>query len=181
MGDKNVRYNSGMKTIITIGSVSTPDGRFIAARSDQGIGRLTYPSEPPDACADWVARWSPQAHLVYDDAAFADLAAQLTAYLTGALRVFDLPLDLRGTPFQCMVWRALLTIPYGEVRSYGVLAAMLGNPRAARAVGAANGANPLPILVPCHRLIGANGALVRYGGGLALKRRLLDLEQGVGV
>ncbi len=104
------------------------------------------------------------------------LAEQLNAYFAGALRVWTVPLDLRGTPFQLRVWRAVLAIPYGEVRSYSEIATAIGQPRAVRAVGAANGANPIPILVPCHRLIGKDGSLIKYGGGLALKRRLIELE-----
>jgi methylated-DNA-[protein]-cysteine S-methyltransferase len=107
-----------------------------------------------------------------------EAAAQMRAYFEGRLRSFDLPLDPHGTPFQLRVWERLRSIPYGETRSYGWLAASLGSPRAVRAVGAANGANPLPIVVPCHRVIGASGKLVGYGGGLELKRRLLRLESG---
>jgi methylated-DNA-[protein]-cysteine S-methyltransferase len=103
---------------------------------------------------------------------------QLRAYFAGDLRRFELPLDLTGTPFQQRVWRELLKIPYGETRSYGQLARDVGAPAAVRAVGAANGANPVPIVVPCHRVIGASGKLVGYGGGLPLKLRLLALERG---
>jgi methylated-DNA-[protein]-cysteine S-methyltransferase len=103
---------------------------------------------------------------------------QLKAYFAGELRKFDLPLDFAGTPFQQRVWRELLNIPYGETRSYSEVANRLGTPAAVRAVGAANGANPIPIVVPCHRVIGAGGKLVGYGGGLPLKRRLLALERG---
>jgi len=103
---------------------------------------------------------------------------QLRAYFAGDLRRFDLPLDLAGTPFQQRVWHELLEIPYGETRSYCQIACNLGAPVAVRAVGAANGANPVPIVVPCHRVIGASGKLVGYGGGLPLKRRLLALERG---
>ena len=102
--------------------------------------------------------------------------AQLQAYFAGELRDFDLPLDLQGTEFQRRVWRELLNIPYGETRSYSFVANALGAPKAMRAVGAANGQNPIPIVVPCHRVIGAGGSLVGYGGGLPLKRFLLDLE-----
>jgi len=102
---------------------------------------------------------------------------QLRAYFAGQLWRFDLPLDLQGTPFQLRVWRELERIPYGETRSYSQIAAAIGAPRAVRAVGAANGANPIPIVVPCHRVIGAGGQLVGYGGGLPLKKRLLELER----
>ena len=104
---------------------------------------------------------------------------QLTAYFAGSLREFNLPLEVTGTDFQMRVWRILQDIPYGETRSYRDLALALGSPTAVRAVGAANGANPLPIVIPCHRVIGANGKLVGYGGGLALKKRLLELERGL--
>ncbi|HVN03994.1 MAG TPA: methylated-DNA--[protein]-cysteine S-methyltransferase [Bryobacteraceae bacterium] len=102
--------------------------------------------------------------------------AELQAYFAGELRDFNLTLDLEGTEFQKRVWLKLCTIPYGETRSYGYLAAALGAPKAVRAVGAANGRNPIPIVIPCHRVIGASGSLVGYGGGLPLKRFLLDLE-----
>ena len=101
---------------------------------------------------------------------------QLRAYFSGELREFSLPLDPRGSEFQKRVWRQLQTIPFGEVRSYAQIAEAIGSPRAVRAVGAANGANPLAIVVPCHRVIGSSGRLVGYGGGLPLKKRLLDLE-----
>lgn len=101
---------------------------------------------------------------------------QLRAYFAGELREFRLLLDLQGTDFQKRVWRQLVTIPYGETRSYSQIAAAIGSPKAVRAVGAANGANPIPIVVPCHRVIGAGGSLVGYGGGLPLKKRLLELE-----
>jgi O-6-methylguanine DNA methyltransferase len=104
---------------------------------------------------------------------------QLRAYFAGQLRRFELPLDLRGTDFQLRVWRELERIPYGETRSYLEIAEAIGAPRAVRAVGAANGANPIPIVVPCHRVIGASGKLVGYGGGLPLKKRLLQLEGAV--
>jgi methylated-DNA-[protein]-cysteine S-methyltransferase len=105
-----------------------------------------------------------------------ETARQLRAYFAGTLREFSLPLDPRGTPFQRRVWLQLLSIPYGETRSYAQVAATLGSPLSVRAVGTANGANPIPIVIPCHRVIGAGGKLVGYGGGLPLKKRLLELE-----
>lgn len=101
---------------------------------------------------------------------------QLQAYFRGELREFQLPLDFEGTDFQKRVWRQLQTIPYGQTRSYSQMAISIGSPEAVRAVGAANGANPIAIVVPCHRVIGASGKLVGYGGGLPLKKRLLELE-----
>lgn len=107
-----------------------------------------------------------------------EAARQLAGYFARTRRAFQLPLGLQGTPFQLQVWNALLRIPYGETRTYGQLAVELGHPGAARAVGAANGANPLAIVVPCHRVIAAGGGLGGYGGGLERKRFLLDLESG---
>ena len=108
-----------------------------------------------------------------------EAARQLRAYFAGRLRDFCLPLDIEGTDFQKRVWRQVAAIPYGETRSYLQISTALGSPGAVRAVGAANGANPVPIVVPCHRVIGAKGKLVGYGGGLAMKRRLLELEGAI--
>ena len=105
-----------------------------------------------------------------------EAASQLHAYFARNLRQFDIPLDLQGTDFQKSVWRELEKIPYGETRSYAQIAAAIGTPQAVRAVGAANGSNPVAIVVPCHRVIGSGGRLTGYGGGLPLKKRLLELE-----
>ena len=112
-----------------------------------------------------------------DDEAFPDAVEQLAAYFAGDRTEFDLELDLVGTQFQRRVWAALLTIPYGETRSYGEIARQIGSPGAFRAVGLANGHNPIGIIVPCHRVIGANGSLTGYGGGLDRKRALLEMEK----
>lgn len=104
---------------------------------------------------------------------------QLRAYFDGKLRSFDLPLDMQGTEFQKRVWAELERIPYGKTRSYMQVAVAVGAPHAVRAVGAANGANPVPIVVPCHRVIGSDGKLTGYGGGLPLKKRLLELEGAI--
>lgn len=109
---------------------------------------------------------------------FADVAAQLREYFAGQRTRFDVAVEPDGTPFQRNVWRALQDIPYGETISYGTLARRLGDVKATRAVGLANGANPIAIVIPCHRVIGASGALTGFGGGLPTKRALLDLEQG---
>jgi len=106
-------------------------------------------------------------------------AQQLQAYFAGEAKDFDLPLDAQGTAFQMRVWQALQSIPYGQTRSYAQLAALVGSPKAARAVGLANGRNPLSIIVPCHRVIGADGSLTGYGGGLENKRFLLKLEKAL--
>jgi methylated-DNA-[protein]-cysteine S-methyltransferase len=117
------------------------------------------------------ADWTP------DPRAFDDTVKQLVAYFAGELTDFDIELELRGTEFQRRVWKALLAIPYGETRSYGEIADQIGAPGSARAVGWANGHNPIAIVVPCHRVIGANGSLTGYGGGLDRKRTLLGLEK----
>ncbi|MFJ8822962.1 methylated-DNA--[protein]-cysteine S-methyltransferase [Streptomyces sp. NPDC102467] len=113
-----------------------------------------------------------------DERPFGAVIDQLEAYFRGELKEFDLPLALHGTPFQRSVWEQLRKIPYGETRTYGELAAALGNPAASRAVGLANGKNPVGVIVPCHRVIGASGGLTGYGGGLERKQRLLDFERG---
>ena len=115
-----------------------------------------------------------------DDDAYREARTQLGEYFAGTRTEFDLELDMRGTQFQKDVWNALLTIPYGETRSYGEIAKQIGRPDRARAVGSANGSNPISIIVPCHRVIGADGSLTGYGGGLDRKRFLLDHESGVG-
>ncbi|MFF8382855.1 methylated-DNA--[protein]-cysteine S-methyltransferase [Streptomyces kanasensis] len=113
-----------------------------------------------------------------DPRPFTEAVRQLDAYHAGELTAFDLPLHLAGTPFQRRVWDELRRIPYGETRTYGDLARALGAPQASRAVGLANGRNPVGIIVPCHRVIGASGGLTGYGGGLDRKRRLLAFESG---
>ncbi|MCZ4508478.1 methylated-DNA--[protein]-cysteine S-methyltransferase [Streptomyces sp. ActVer] len=113
-----------------------------------------------------------------DDTPFTEVIDELRAYFAGELKEFTVELHLDGTPFQRSVWERLRKIPYGETRSYGELADALGNPNASRAVGLANGKNPLGIIVPCHRVVGANGSLTGYGGGLERKRQLLDFERG---
>ena len=115
-----------------------------------------------------VEKWTPFLRKV---------AKEIEEYLSGKRKKFDIPLKLRGTDFQLSVWHALLTIPYGETRSYRDIAEQVGNARACRAVGMANNRNPIAIIVPCHRVIGADGSLIGFGGGLKLKQQLLELEQ----
>ncbi len=112
-----------------------------------------------------------------DPAPFAIAVRQLEAYFSGELTHFDLPMRPEGTPFQMSVWRELLVIPYGTTVSYAEVARRIGKPRAVRAVGAANGQNPISIIIPCHRVIGSDGRLTGYGGGLSVKERLLALER----
>ncbi len=112
-----------------------------------------------------------------DAAPFREVIRQLNSYFAGELKDFDISLAPQGTPFQLDVWRHLMEIPYGQTTSYGELAKRIGNPKACRAVGLANGSNPIPIIIPCHRVIGSNGKLTGYGGGLPIKEKLLALEQ----
>lgn len=140
------------------------------------IGRLTLASNGDALTGLHMAPFEPAAGWRRDPAPFAEAIAQLESYFTGDRRTFDLPLAPVGTPFQLSVWKALRTIPYGQVRSYGDIARRIRNPKAVRAVGRANGSNPIAIVVPCHRVIGANGTLTGFGGGIDRKVRLLALE-----
>lgn len=153
----------------------TAAGTFHAVLSADGVCCLSFPHEP-DACLSWLSRHALRAAPRGYDPRAQPLAEELDAYLHGELREFSLPPDLRGTAFQVQVWRELQAIPYGGVRSYGQVATAIGRPAAVRAVGAANGANPVPVVVPCHRVIGSSGDLVGFGGGLDWKRRLLAIE-----
>lgn len=154
----------------------TPRGTFGAVFSERGLCRLAYPGEPLDLYDPWLRRVAPGAARVAGDARLRLLQQELSAYFEGGLQQFTVPVHLLGTPFQVQVWTALQDIAYGELRTYAQVAAAVGRPAAVRAVGAANGANPVPIVVPCHRVIGANGMLTGYGGGLEMKTMLLKRE-----
>jgi methylated-DNA-[protein]-cysteine S-methyltransferase len=144
----------------------SPLGTLWILANETSITAIHFPGDPPPA--DCVLQETPL---------LLRAKEQLTEYFYGNRSTFDLPLDPKGTSYQKTVWDALQTIPYGETRSYGEIAKQIGNPKAARAVGLANHNNPIPILIPCHRVIGANGSLTGYGGGLELKKMLLELEQ----
>ncbi len=149
---------------------------------DTPIGRLCLLSNGAQLVKiEFEGSYSTNDALELSDAVLAACAAQLTAYFAGKRRRFELPLAAQGTPFQQSVWDALADIPYGELRSYRDIARSIGNPAAVRAVGAANGRNPLPIVVPCHRVIGSNGTLTGFAGGLEVKKYLLELEGATGV
>ncbi|XAL98583.1 methylated-DNA--[protein]-cysteine S-methyltransferase [Phycisphaeraceae bacterium D3-23] len=147
----------------------SPVGRLMLAGDDAALCGVYFPNSryPANLAPDWLER----------DAPFDEVRRQLDAYFAGELQAFDLPLAPQGTDFQQRVWQELRKIPYGETISYGQLAQRTGDPNASRAVGNANGKNPLSIIVPCHRVIGANGQLTGFGGGLDTKRKLLALEQ----
>lgn len=149
-------------------ALSTPIGELLLVSDGDALVALRFDDErrgPPTAGGE-------------RDPVLRSASAQLRAYFAGERTAFDLPLRPGGTPFERRVWGALREIPYGETTSYGAIADRLGEPGAARAVGRANARNPIPVIVPCHRVIGADGSLTGFGGGLACKRALLDLEGG---
>ncbi|WP_028603371.1 methylated-DNA--[protein]-cysteine S-methyltransferase [Ottowia thiooxydans] len=163
----------------TLHTYPTPVGEMIAVFSPRGLRMLEFIGQPR------VDREMAQVEAAAGGPAVAgqnslteQLGRELAEYFAGARRVFDVPLDLLGTPFQMRVWKALLEIPYGETWSYGQEARHIGSPTASRAVAAANGQNKVSIVVPCHRVIGSNGTLTGYGGGLPRKQFLLALEEG---
>jgi methylated-DNA-[protein]-cysteine S-methyltransferase len=151
--------------------IGSPIGRLLLVGDGASLIRLHFQSGPKPL--------APEKEWIEQPASFETVTGQLSEYFQGRRRTFDLPLAPRGTQFQRHVWLALREIPYGETISYGELARRIGKPSASRAVGLANGANPLPIIVPCHRVIGADGTLTGFGGGLAVKRKLLALESEV--
>jgi len=151
--------------------VDSPIGDLLLTSSGEGLSGLYLSTHvdkgtQPEMAAGWER----------EDDHFSPVVGQLEGYFAGERRTFDLQLSPVGTPFQHLVWSALREIPYGETRSYGAIAARVGKPGAARAVGLANGRNPISIIVPCHRVIGSTGTLTGYGGGLERKQFLLDLE-----
>lgn len=159
-------------------SWQSPVGTLGLWVTDRGLLRLGLPNDYPEQAARWLRKHeiSEVVSASPDDPHFSEILSQLEDYFSGKLREFHLPLDLRGTEFQKSVWEAVYRVPWGQTRSYGEIAAEIGQPSAVRAVGAANGANPVAIIVPCHRIIASNGALQGYGGGLSLKAELLKLE-----
>jgi len=148
--------------------IETPVGPLLVAADDAGLRGIHFQSGRE--------RLRPDPAWARDPSPFRALARQLAEYFARERRAFDLPLAPEGTPFQLETWRALAAIPYGTTISYEELARRVGRPAAVRAVGAANGRNPLPIVIPCHRVIGKDGALTGFGGGIGTKRALLELE-----
>jgi methylated-DNA-[protein]-cysteine S-methyltransferase len=151
---------------ISYTQIDSPVGPLLLAADDTGLRRIEFAGRSAKPEPSW-----------HEDAApLKDTIRQLRAYFAGELETFDLPLAPQGTAFQLKVWKLLCDIPYGETISYGELARRAGNPKASRAVGLANGSNPISIVIPCHRVIGSNGKLTGYGGGLPNKEKLLALE-----
>ncbi|QOR71427.1 methylated-DNA--[protein]-cysteine S-methyltransferase [Ruania alkalisoli] len=145
----------------------SPIGQMVLLSDGEALTGLLYPGHTTVTLAEGAT---------IDPGPFRDVVSQLEEYFAGERTTFDVPIRLHGTEFQHQCWEALLTIGYGQTRSYGEIAAAVGEPGAARAVGLANNRNPISIIVPCHRVIGADGSLTGYGGGMAAKRYLLDLE-----
>ena len=163
--------------VITYVFFKTPFGTFLAAASPQGLCRLhAVGEEEKDPSLKDLLRHYPGAVFRKDPKPLKKILAEVEEYFTGRRREFSVDLDTPGTPFQKKVWEALLAIPYGETRTYGQIAAAVGRPKAARAVGGACNQNPVAIIVPCHRVVGANGDLTGYAGGVEIKCRLLELE-----
>ena len=144
--------------------MNTAVGPITIASTDRGLAAVHFGNSVPEGA-------------VVDDSANREIVEQLSEYFEGKRTRFELPLDVEGTPFQKSVWNELLQIPYGETRSYGDIAKALGKPAAARAVGMANHNNPVAIVIPCHRVVGQNGSLTGYAGGLHLKEQLLSIER----
>jgi methylated-DNA-[protein]-cysteine S-methyltransferase len=149
---------------ISEATVDTPVGTLTLVGTVDGLREIHWPDDPQSSAP-------PGSTPVLDQA-----AQELSDYFAGRRRSFEVPLDLLGTPFQLRHWASLSAIPYGTTTTYGELAERQGNPRRARAIGAANGRNPVPIVLPCHRVVGADGSLTGFGGGLEVKQFLLDLE-----
>jgi methylated-DNA-[protein]-cysteine S-methyltransferase len=149
--------------------LETPIGKLLIAGDGESVRIIAFPrnGRPRDPQPGWIEG---------STGTIEETVRQLREYFAGRRKEFELPLAPEGTKFQKSVWRELQDIPYGRTISYGELARRIGNPKASRAVGAANGANPIPIVIPCHRVIGANGKLTGFGGGLPVKEKLLDLE-----
>jgi methylated-DNA-[protein]-cysteine S-methyltransferase len=155
-------------TALSYTPIDSPVGPLLLIGDEHALHEIRFVHRRNPQSAD--PHWTP------NPAPFAEAIRQLQSYFSGERQEFNLPLALEGTDFQLRVWRCLQTIPYGQTISYLQLAERIGNPKAVRAVGLANGANPVPIVVPCHRVIGSNGSLTGFGGGLPTKQKLLALE-----
>jgi methylated-DNA-[protein]-cysteine S-methyltransferase len=165
-----------MPTLVTVDTADTPYGPVFLAATERGLCRVTIPGETFDTLIAWVERRVPSPDIAPTEGALADQAASIAAFLDDGAPLPPTPVDLIGTPFQRAVWQAVLDIPYGRTRSYVDIAHQIGFPRASRAVGAANAVNPLPFVVPCHRVIGADGTIKGYPGGIITRAMLLELE-----
>ena len=165
----SILFGSPEKMTTCYTQIESPLGSLLLAADDAGLRQILFVNGRHPA--------QPESSWKEDRAPLKETTRQLQAYFAGELTNFDLQLAPEGTPFQLAVWHRLCDIPYGKTISYGQLASRIGNPKASRAVGLANGSNPIPIVIPCHRVIGSNGKLTGYGGGLPIKEKLLALER----
>ncbi|OKP99901.1 hypothetical protein A3849_01535 [Paenibacillus sp. P46E] len=158
--------------------MDSPIGPLTLCATEAGLCLVKFGMlrDTASGISQWIKVQMGQVKLHKDSSRLLEAVQQLEAYFAGELREFSLPLDLRGTVFQRQVWEALCAVPYAESASYKDIASKIGNPQAVRAVGGANNRNPVPVIVPCHRIIGSGGTLVGYAGGLGIKSRLLQLE-----
>jgi len=174
-GVRFMKSKTGIEIFWT--KLSVEDWSFYIAATSKGLCYVGSPNQPFDELVTWAERHVPSSRYVQDDEALRPYATELREYLQGLRKSFTVLTDLQGTPFQQKVWSALCEIPYGETCSYSEIAERIGKKAAVRAVGAAIGANPLLVTVPCHRVIGKNGSLTGYRGGLEMKKKLLQWEQ----
>ena len=164
--------------LITWAAVKTRVGTVRVAATQHGVCKIALGQETAEDFFSWLERHIAHVPRQPERSGIVGLALdQIAEYLGRRRREFDLPLDVRGTEFQRRMWAAVAGIPYGQTRTYAQIALAIGSPKAVRAVGAANGANPLPLVVPCHRVLGSDGSLTGYGGGLDVKRKLLEMEK----
>ena len=170
-------YCDGAMETVHIARSNSPIGRFRVATTEIGLVYLELPHSSGRGMRDFLDRHVPERRCVDEVGPNSAAIGQILEYLASERTDFDVPLDLRGTPFQRAVWDVLLKIPYGDSRSYAEVAGAIGRPTAHRAVGSANNANPIALIVPCHRVIAADGSLGGYGGGEDLKARLLAMER----
>lgn len=164
---------------VQYGEMDSPVGPLTLLKTENGLCRIDFGSaeENLPLINAWLKKQALKAELTHDKSSFQSIFTQINEYFAQQRKTFDIPIDLHGSTFQKQVWEGLRQIPYGETYSYKDVATMIGSPKAVRAIGNANNKNPLPIVIPCHRVIGSNGALVGYGGGLDKKEILLNLEQ----
>jgi O-6-methylguanine DNA methyltransferase len=165
-----------MESVLYQSTIESPIGPLRILSTHEGLAAVLFGKASQRKSGSWVRRVFPGVKIVPAGKTHRLFDRQIREYFEGRRRVFDLGLDLRGTDFQKKVWTAVARIPHGQTVSYGEIAHLIGKPKAVRAVGAANGANPIPIIIPCHRVIGADGSLTGYGGGLKNKRWLLAHE-----
>lgn len=166
-----------MPEILSVADIETSIGRLRLSATAKGLAHVALPHASGRGLAGWIASHCPGATLSEDPGPTQGAAKQILEYLDGGREVFEIPLDLRGTEFQLAAFEQIIAVRYGESRSYGELAEAMGKPKSMRAVGAAAGANPIPLVVPCHRIVGSGKHLTGYSGGVELQARLLAMER----